>query len=78
MDFNNKSGLEFTDISSEEYREYHWESGYSIRLDAPTMLHVSESGGHRVFYGDGLSRYIKPTWADLEWKARQGQPHFVK
>lgn len=78
MDFKNESGLTFTDISSEEYREYRFESGFVISIDAPLRLHVSKSGGHRVFDSAGISHYIPFTWAHLIWKAREGQPHFVK
>lgn len=82
MEFNNKSGLEFTDISSEEYREYLYiteeSAGYSFRISNPLYLHVSDSGGHRVFDADGVSHYVPPKWIKLQWKAKEGQPHFVK
>lgn len=81
-EFRNESGLEFTDISSEEWRIYHWQSGYKIIIRHPLRLHVSASGGHRVFYldkqGQARCRYIRPTFDDIEWLPKEGQPHFVK
>lgn len=77
MDFTNQSGLEFTDISSEEWREYQFEN-HTIRIYAPLWLNVSKSGGHRVFDAEGFSYYVMPTWLILRWKAKEGQPHFVK
>lgn len=76
-DFNNQSGLDFADISSEEYRVYHFPHG-ELRLNSPERIHVSASGGHRIFTADGVSHYIPPGWFHLEWKAREGEPHFVK
>lgn len=77
MDFNNGTDFEFADISSELWREYRFAKGI-IRIDAPLRLHVSNSGGHRVFDADGYSHYIPPTWLHLRWQARDGEPHFVK
>lgn len=77
MEFKNESGLEFTDISSEESRVYTFPNG-SVTVLGPTHLHVSKSGGHRIFSIDGLSRYIPSGWICLTWKAKRGQPNFVK
>lgn len=77
MNFINESSLTFTDISSEEYREYSY-GDKQIRIDKPLKLHVSKSGGHRIFSEDGLSRYIAPGWVQIIWKAKEGSPHFVK
>lgn len=74
----NESGLTFADISSEEFREYHFESGFIVRINAPLFLNVSASGGHRVFDDQGQSHYIPFKWAHLTWKAKEGQPNFVK
>jgi hypothetical protein len=76
-EFRNESGLGFTDISSEEYREYRFADGDRIRIQSPLQLHVS-SHGHRVFSADGISHYIPLTWIHLHWKAKEGMPHFVK
>lgn len=77
-EFNNQSGLEFTDISSEEFRQYEFPCGRRLRIKEPLWLHVSEAGGHRVFDNTGVSHYIPGTWIHLFWKAKEGQPHFVK
>ncbi len=75
--FRNASGLKFKDISSEAWREYTFPSGGVTRLDKPLLLHVSASGGHRVFTSDGLCHYIQPTFENITWKVRSGKPHFV-
>jgi hypothetical protein len=77
MQFKNESGLEFTDISSEAFREYTLANGGALRIDQPLHLHVSESG-HRVFAADGTSHYIPKGWLALKWQAKEGSPHFVK
>ena len=64
----------WTDISSEEYRTYHFPGGESVMIVSPHKLHVSDSGGHRVLDSNGISHYIPATWIHLEWK---GDPHFV-
>ena len=74
----NNSGLEFTDISSEEYREYVFLKGETITIEKPTHLHVSESGAHRLLDARGVSHYIPSGWVWLSWKAKEGQPNFVK
>lgn len=76
--FLNESELEFSDISSEAWREYQFESGVMVRIENPMRLNVSESGGHRIFDGQGLSHYIPKGWIHLVWEARPGQPNFVR
>lgn len=79
MEFKNESGLVFTNICSEEFREYHFPKGESIRINNPTHLNVSASGGHRVFSSEnGMSYYIPKGWILLAWKAKEGCPNFVK
>lgn len=73
--FNNVSGLEFVDISGEQWREYIFPGGQSIRIERPLQLHVSD-GGHRVFDADGISHYVPKSWIHLRWKAEEGTPHF--
>ena len=77
-EFINNSGLDFTDISSEEFRQYDFGDGSRIRIANPLWLHVSSTNGHRVFDRQGISHYIPATWIHLHWKAKDGQPHFVK
>lgn len=74
----NKSGLEFTDISSEEIRRYVFSNGNDLIIGEPLWLHVSKSGGHRLLDKMGQFYYIKPNWDYIVWKAKDGQPNFVK
>lgn len=78
MEFHNASKSVFTDISSEQYREYEFESGKVVRIDAPLQLNISASGGHRIFDAGGVSHYIPKGWVHLSWRAKEGAPHFVK
>lgn len=75
MEFVNKSDKKFTDISSEIFREYEFDSK-TIRIDQPQYLSVSDNG-HRLFDGEGQSHYIPLGWLRLTWKAKAGSPHFV-
>lgn len=74
--FRNDSNLKFVDISSEAWREYK-RSDAVIRVDQPVALHVSKSGGHRVFDAEGVSHYIPSGWIHLRWKVKDDMPHFV-
>jgi hypothetical protein len=76
-EFKNESGLEFTDISSEARRLYVFPGGDRVHLREPLYLHVSDNG-HRVFTANGESHYIPFGWIHLSWRAKDGQPHFVK
>lgn len=77
-ELRNETGLEFGDISSEAWREYRFPGGDTIRIDNPRNLHVAKSGGHRIFDTQGECHYIPKGWIHLRWKARSGQPHFVR
>lgn len=77
IELKNETDAEFTNISSEEYREYRF-AGETVRITAPCWLNVSASGGHRILDAVGLSHYIPTGWIHLQWKAKEGQPHFVK
>jgi hypothetical protein len=77
MNFINRTQFDFTDISSEAWREYQFQGGQIVRIDRPFRLHVSDDGGHRVFDEHGVSHYIPSGWIHLSWKAREGEPHFV-
>ena len=68
--------LTFSSLADEEYRVYEWADGTAIRLDHPSKLNVSKSGGHRVYTMDGISHYIPSGWKHLWWKVRPGCPHF--
>jgi hypothetical protein len=78
MNFWNESGLEFTDISTEQFREYTFAGGQILRIENPLQLNISESGGHRIFDAQGFSYYVPKGWLHLKWQARKGQPNFVK
>jgi hypothetical protein len=77
-EFVNNSGLDFVDISSEAYREYVFSDSLIIKINQPLRLNVSKTGGHRVFDADGVSHYVNSGWKHLRWKAKPGQPNFVK
>lgn len=77
-EFKNATDLEFTDISSEEWREYQFLGGEIVRINAPLKLNVSKSGGHRIFDANGISHYIPPGWIHLKWKVKNGAANFVK
>lgn len=78
VDFRNESTLKFSDISSEEWREYHFESGTVVRIVSPLRLNVSASGGHRIFDAQGESHYVPAGWIHLKWQAKSDAPHFVR
>ncbi|SDD55313.1 hypothetical protein SAMN05192552_103016 [Natrinema hispanicum] len=78
-DFRNETDLDFTDISSEKYREYTFPNGSVIRIDNPLLLHVREgSGSHRLFDSQGRSHRISPNFLKITWEVKEGEPHFVK
>lgn len=76
--FKNSTELEFTDISNELYRTYTFFENQDITIKQPLRLHVSESGGHRVFDSSGISHYIPAGWIHLKWEVSEGSPNFVK
>jgi len=77
----NKTDKKFIDISSEAYREYTFlsDSGKKVkeRINQPLKLHVSESGGHRIFTEDGRGHYIPFKWIHIEWIPKKRKAHFV-
>ena len=79
IELRNESELEFTDVSSEEYREYTFSNGLGLTIPNPAWLNVSASGGHRLLDSDGICYYIQPKegWV-IEWKVKEDAPHFVK
>lgn len=78
-DLINESQLKFTDISSETRRTYLKGWGVVEDIYNPIALHVSESGGHRILDAQGKCYYIKPDcWNKIQWRVKEGQPHFVK
>ncbi len=77
MELKNESSNKFVDISSEESRHYDFPGGDTVHISKPCWLSVS-SGGHRLLDADGVSHYVPKGWFHLRWKAKEGQPHFVK
>jgi len=73
----NASGLVFKDISSELERTYTFPGGDRVNILRPLALHVSTSGGHRIYAEDGTSHYIQSGWLAITWKVKPGQPNFV-
>ena len=75
--FINESGFEFKDISAETGREYTFPNGTTLTIQNPLYLHVSTSGGHRLFDAQGTSWYIQPLegWS-INWKVKEGYPNF--
>lgn len=74
--FRNETELKFEDISSEAWRQYTFPSGDVVKIVEPQKLHVSDTG-HRIFDLAGLSHFVPVGWTHLQWKAKDGQPHFV-
>ena len=75
--FKNESGLEFKDISGEEARVYMYPGGAAVTILSPRKLHVSASGGHRVFDAAGNSWYIPSDWIAIRWNVKPGEAHFT-
>ena len=76
VDFRNDSGLDFKDISSEQWREYMFADGQVVRIEMPLKLYVSDNG-HRILDAEGVSHYVPLGWIHLKWRAKDGEPHFV-
>ena len=75
--FKNSSNNVFVNIGSEVSRTYLFPGGDEVTINDPLFLSVS-AGGHRLFDADGNSHYVPKGWIHLKWKARDGQPNFVK
>jgi hypothetical protein len=58
--------LKFQDISTEHFREYHFQNK-CLRINSPIALNVSPSGGHRVIDCRGVSYYVRPGWDYIRW-----------
>jgi hypothetical protein len=74
--FKNSSELEFKDISHEAARIYVYPGGDLIEIIEPRKLHVSASGGHRIFDAAGNSWYIPGNYIAIRWNVKQGEDHF--
>jgi len=78
IELRNQSKNEFTDISSELWREYWFTPEMYVSIEHPLYLSVSESGGHRILDTSEVSYYIPKGWIALTWRAKDEAPHFVK
>lgn len=68
------------DVSSEEYREYTYANGATVRIDQPAELYVitDERGvTHRVVDKSGVTHRPERGWLKISWRPRDGQPAFV-
>lgn len=68
------------DITSEAFREYHYEGGKVFRIEAPTTLHVindAKGTTHRVIAADGRTYRPERGWLAISWEPRAGAPSFV-
>ena len=76
--FINGSELDFNDISSERSRMYTFQNGRKLRIFRPQYLHVSKSGGHRIYDALGYSHYVQPAqgWS-IRWRTAKNQPDIV-
>lgn len=77
IELRNATKYEFTDISSEKSRIYHFPGDERVVIDAPQFLNTGRSG-HRVVDGEGNSHFVPKGWLHLTWKVKDGEPHFVK
>lgn len=70
----------WNDITDELFREYLYDNGFVLRIEAPTALNVSESslGGHahRVQTESGIGHYVAPGWKAIRWGVKPGRPQF--
>ncbi len=76
-EFIDSTEYDFLDISSELYRVYIYPDGTEVVIDEPVLLHVSPSGGHRLFDLTRTSHYVVPGFVHIFWLAREGEPNFI-
>jgi len=69
--------LHFDDISTEDYRTYHYADGSTVTYLDPVALAITK-GGHRLITADGECHYILTTWQRISWKVPGEEFHFVK
>lgn len=76
-EFISTAGLQFMDISSEAYRVYVYPDGTEVTIYEPVLLHVSASGGHRLYDLSNTSHYVEPGFVHIYWTPREGEPNFI-
>lgn len=67
---------DWKDIDDEKWRVYVFPGGDEVEIVAPLKIHVSESGGHRIFDAEGFCHYIPSGWIHIAWLAKKEQAHF--
>ena len=67
-------GLEFSDLSDEQVREYIVD-GDKITIFNPVALRVSGSGGHYVVDAQENSHYIPARFTHLRWRIIDDAKH---
>lgn len=75
-----ESEVKPVDISSEQYREYHYADGGLYRIDTPVSLYVFEGKSgwtQRVVDAAGVTHRPTPGWLAISWKPKDGTPPFV-
>jgi hypothetical protein len=77
-EFRNATELEFTEILDELERTYHFPGGEVVTLQRVRRLHVSESGGHRLWCEDGSCHYVPTGWLHLCWTVSVGGANFSR
>ena len=64
------------DISTENFRTYHYPDGSKFTIERPKALHVKrrEDGtdSHRLVDRNGHGWYVKPGWLGIEWNNLEG------
>jgi hypothetical protein len=74
---HNPAGLDGFSVTSELWREYVWEDGFTYKVTLPERLYVKrkESGdSHRVVDADGVVHYVPVGWRILRWTNKPNQP----
>lgn len=68
------------DITSEAFREYHYDGSKVFRILAPETLHVindAKGATHRVIAEDGRTYRPERGWLAISWEPKPGSPAFV-
>ena len=64
------------DVSTEEYRTYHYPNGVTLTITRPKALHVKRrddgTDSHRLIDKDRRGWYVRPGWLAIEWYNEAG------
>ena len=64
------------DISSEEYRIYHYEDGTLFVIPKPKALYILATGSHRIVTEGDITYRPERGWVGISWKSRDGEAPF--